>query len=190
MTKTHGAKHSFLGMNIEFVGDETVMIDTNNYLREVIEDFEKSGHVIVGTNVTPAASNMSDISRKNAPLSTELTDVFRSTIAKLLWASQRSTLDLSFAVTFLCSRLNCATEGDWEKLRRLLGYHHPHEEEVISVQSKHYVHMGRRILRSSSRYAQPHGRSDLVWSRSSQYDVTQTTFKHDEFDGSRSGRDE
>ena len=122
MTKTHGAKHSFLGMNIEFAGDGTVMIDTNNYLREVIEDFEKSGHVIVGTNVTPAAPNMFDISRKNAPLSTELTDVFRSTIAKLLWASQRSRLDLSFAVTFLCSRLNCATEGDWEKLRRLLGY--------------------------------------------------------------------
>ncbi len=70
MTKTHGTKHSFLGMNIEFVGDGTVMIDTNNYLREVIEDFEKSGHVIVGINVTPAASNMFDISRKNAPLST------------------------------------------------------------------------------------------------------------------------
>ncbi len=48
--------------------------------------------------------------------------MFRSTVAKLLWASQRSRLDLSFAVTFLCSRLNCTTEGDWEKLRRLLGY--------------------------------------------------------------------
>jgi len=112
MSKTHGAKHSFLGMNIEFVGDGTVMIDTNNYFREVIVDFERERHVIVGTNVTPAAPNMFDTNRRNTPLPAKLTDVFRSTVAKLLWASQRSRLDLSFAVTFLCSRLNCATDGD------------------------------------------------------------------------------
>jgi len=112
MTKTHGAKHSFLEMNIKFVSNGTVMFDTNNYFRKFIEDFERNGHVIVGTNVTPAAPNMFDISRKNTPLPTKLTDVFRSTVTKLLWADQRSRLDLSFAVTFLCSRLNCATERD------------------------------------------------------------------------------
>jgi len=133
MSKSHGAKQRFLGINIEFLGDGTVMIDTNNYFREVIEDFEREGHVIVGTNVTPAAPNMFYTIRKNTPLSAKLTNVFRSTVAKPLWASQRSRLDLSFAVTVLCSRLNRATEGDWEKLWRLLGY------------IKGIVHMKRKL---------------------------------------------
>ena len=120
--QSYGSKHSFLGMNIEFPGDGTVTIDTNNYFREVIEDFQREGHVIVGTNATPAAPNIFNTTRKNTPRSVEIADIFRSTVAKLLWASQRSRLDLSFAVTFLCSRLNCATEGDWEKLRKILGY--------------------------------------------------------------------
>ena len=95
MSKIHGSKHSFLGMNIEFPGDRTVII------REAIEGLQKEGHVIIaGKNATPAAPNVFDTTRKNTPLSVELADIFRSTVAKLLWASQRSRLDLSFAVTF------------------------------------------------------------------------------------------
>ena len=75
--------------------------------------------------------------RKNTPLSVELADIFQSTVAKLLWASKRSRLDLTFAVAFLCSRLNCATEGDWEKLRRVLGY------------LKGAIHMKRKLSASN-----------------------------------------
>ena len=114
MSKIHGSKHSFLGMNIEFPGDRTVIIDTKNYFREAIEGLQKEGHVIiVGTNATTVAPNVFDTTRKNTPLSVELADIFRSTVAKLLWASQRSRLDLSFAVTFLCFRFHCSTEDDW-----------------------------------------------------------------------------
>jgi len=116
MSKVHGSKHSFVGINIEFSGDGAVIIDTNKYFREVIEDFQREGNVIVGTNANPAAPNIFNTTRKNTPLSVELGDVFRCTVAKLLWAG--------FIIRryILCSRLNCATESDWEKLRRILGY--------------------------------------------------------------------
>jgi len=43
MSKTHWAKHSFLGINIEFVGDGIVKINRNNYFREVKRTLKEKG---------------------------------------------------------------------------------------------------------------------------------------------------
>ena len=80
--------------------------------------------------------------------------------------------------------------GETMEITGLHKGHRPHEEEIVSFQLTHYVHVSRRIPRSSSRYAQSYRRSDFVRNRGAQRDVTQTTFKHDGLDRCRSGWDE
>ena len=39
-----------------------------------------------------------------------------------MWVAKRGRLDIELAIYFLCTRVSCSTEEDWEKLRRLLSY--------------------------------------------------------------------
>jgi hypothetical protein len=49
-------------------------------------------------------------------------EVFHSVVAKLLYVSKRSRLDIQLAVAFLCTRVSESTEQDWLKLKRVLEY--------------------------------------------------------------------
>ena len=41
-----------------------------------------------------------------------------------MYVSKRARVDIYLAVSFLCTRVSCSTDQDWEKLRRLLNYLH------------------------------------------------------------------
>jgi hypothetical protein len=55
-------------------------------------------------------------------LSRDDSEVFHSIVAKLLYVSKRSRLDIQLATAFLCTRVSCSTEKDWAKLKRVLEY--------------------------------------------------------------------
>ena len=47
---------------------------------------------------------------------------FHHTMAKLLYASKRVRIDIDLAVSYLCTRVASPTEGDEDKLKRVLSY--------------------------------------------------------------------
>jgi hypothetical protein len=47
---------------------------------------------------------------------------FHSTTAKLLYLAKRASPDILTLVIFLCTRVQCASKQDKEKLERVLGY--------------------------------------------------------------------
>ena len=49
-------------------------------------------------------------------------EIFHHITAKLLYVSKRARVDIDLVVSYLCTRVSCSTEDDWEKLRRLLHY--------------------------------------------------------------------
>lgn len=57
-------------------------------------------------------------------MSDENMDIFHHIVAKLLFESKRAKVDRDLAVSFLCTRVPCSTNQDWEKLRILLHYLH------------------------------------------------------------------
>jgi hypothetical protein len=55
-------------------------------------------------------------------LSRDDSEVFHSIVAKLLYVSRRSRLDIQLATTLLSTRVPCSTKKDWAKLKRVLEY--------------------------------------------------------------------
>jgi hypothetical protein len=119
MTVTRGKEHIFLGMNITFHDDGTVSVKMKEYIKEAIDDF---GEDIVRSAATPAKKNLFDVDENAEPLSRKKSENFHSVVAKLLYVSKRSRLDIQLAVAFLCTRVSCSTEQDWQKLKRVLEY--------------------------------------------------------------------
>ena len=118
MTVTRGKSHNFVGMDIEFMDNNTVEILMKGYIEECIVTFGED----LGKGVnTPAKHDLFNVSDDDK-MSEERMDIFHHIVAKLLYVSKRARVDIDLAVSFLCTRVSCSTEEDWTKLRRLLTY--------------------------------------------------------------------
>ena len=120
MTVTRGPRHTYVGMDINFVGNGKVEIMTKDYITECIESFgEDLGNIKVKT---PATKDLFMIEKDEQKLDNKQHDIFHHIVAKLLYVTRRSRLDIGLAIAYLCTRVGCSTKGDWEKLRRCLNY--------------------------------------------------------------------
>jgi hypothetical protein len=121
MTITRGNEHVFLGMNITFHENGTVGVKMKEYIKEAIADF---GEDITRPATTLAKKNLFeiDVDKSNGQLSVKDAEIFHSVVAKLLYVSKRSRLDIQLAIAFLCTRVSCSTKQDWLKLKRVLEY--------------------------------------------------------------------
>jgi hypothetical protein len=130
MTVTRGMEHVFLGMKLGFHDNGTVSVDMREHIKEAIEDF---GEPITRSAATPAKKNLFEIDESSAKLSAEQGETFHRVVAKLLFVSKRSRLDIQLPIAFLCTRVSCSTEQDWTKLRRVLEYLHGTLDEFLTL---------------------------------------------------------
>jgi hypothetical protein len=120
MTVTRGKHHVVLGMDITFDdNDGTVTILMKEYLKEAITD---SGMDVSKVASTPANKDLFTVDDVSEQLDKRQGEIFHSIVAKLLYVSKRARTDAQLAIAFLCTRVSCSTEQDWEKLIRLLRY--------------------------------------------------------------------
>ena len=106
-------KINYLGMIIENVNNG-LEISMSVMVNDILEG-------VTGTAVSPAHEDLFEVSE--SPLLNEMDrDYFHSTVAKLLYLSGKIRNDLLLAVSFLCTRVTCATDDDMKKLIRVLKY--------------------------------------------------------------------
>ena len=121
MTVTHGAKHTYVGMDIEFKGDGEVKILMIDYLKESIEAFPEDCTTANKVN-TPAASHLFEVNEDCPKLNETDRKILHHIVAKLLFVAKRARPDIQVPIAFLTSRVTKADEDDWKKLKRLLQY--------------------------------------------------------------------
>jgi hypothetical protein len=119
LTRTTRKKHTFLGMDFEFIGDSKVAISTPHYVEEVLDDFPET---LKGNAVNPVKSKLFEITEDMELIDHDRKELFHSKVAKLLWMEKQSRPDLETAVSFLTTRIQKPTEEDWGKLRRVLNF--------------------------------------------------------------------
>jgi len=119
MTLTRGKHHVFLGIDITFNNNRTVTLLMKEYLKEAIAD---SGMDASRVAATPTKRDLFAIDNKSGHLERKKGELFHSIVAKLFYVSKRARTDLQLAVAFLCTRVSCSTEQDWDKLIRLLQF--------------------------------------------------------------------
>jgi hypothetical protein len=119
ITVSRGNKHTFLGMDITFNDDGTVSIDMQQYVTETIQDFPDKMRKQASS---PARANLQQIDPRSKPLNKERRELFHSLTMKLMFICQRCRLDITTAISFLCTRVSKPTEQDWSKLKRVLEF--------------------------------------------------------------------
>jgi Reverse transcriptase (RNA-dependent DNA polymerase) len=119
MSVSRGAKHEFLGMHRDFLGDGTATIHMPSYLQSAIDE---SNLPITKSAPTPAAASLLHIEAASPLLPQDRARTFHSVVAKLIYAGTRARTDILLALGFLCSRVSAPTEQDERKLFRLLAY--------------------------------------------------------------------
>jgi hypothetical protein len=95
MTITRGKEHTFLGMNIRYTAEQTVVIKMKSYLEDAILE---SGMEITRSVVTPANRYLFDVDETYPLLDKVEADCFHSVVAKLLYVSLRARMDLMLAI--------------------------------------------------------------------------------------------
>ena len=73
---------------------------------------------------SPAASHLFDVDEACPKLGETRRKLFHSITAKMLFVANRARPDVQPTISFLSSRVTCADEDDWKKLKRLLQYLH------------------------------------------------------------------
>ena len=119
MSVTHGNKHSYLGMEIEFDGMGGVSFFQKNHLLEAIEAF---GEDVTKPVTSAAKKNLFAVNEDDEPLEECKSDVFHSVTQKLLFVAKRARPDIQPTLSFLCTRVQKSNTSDWEKLKRLLQF--------------------------------------------------------------------
>ena len=121
MTVTRGCKHTFVGVDVEFIGNGAVSLSMDDYVEECIQLYQ---HEIKSKAATPAKGNLfdKDTGEDSQALNEEKADKFHHATAKLLYLSKRVRIDIDLAVSFLCTRVSSPTVGDEQKLKRVLSY--------------------------------------------------------------------
>ena len=116
MTKTIGPEFTYLGMNVKVKG-KVAEIDMDNYVQKILDMWQPKREYTV-----PADPDLFSVDSASELLSEQDRKRFHTMVAKLLYLAKRVRPDLLPAVTFLTTRVSCATKEDWKKLERVIGY--------------------------------------------------------------------
>lgn len=116
---TRGNKHTYVDMDIEFPGNDTVEIGMKHYLNEALDAFPDE---IKSTSTSPAAEYLFEVDEECELLPECHRKILHSIVAKLLYVATKGRPDLYVPIVFLTSRVSKANQDDWKKLARLLSY--------------------------------------------------------------------
>ena len=122
MKITEGKEHDFLGMKIIVNNDRTITVDMRNQIEKTISFFEYYDSNVDENTVTPAAHYLFHVNEDAEKLNKQMSEVFHTTTAKLLYIMQRARPDIETAVSFLMKRVSKSDVEDWRKLRRVIGF--------------------------------------------------------------------
>ena len=120
LTKQKGKILNFIGMTFDFSVEKKVKITMKGYVEDLIE-FIDNREDFKGVAADPAKADLFDIQGGNI-LHDEEREFFHTLTAKLLYLGKRVRPDILLAVSFLCKRVQVATDMDIIKLRRVAQY--------------------------------------------------------------------
>mmetsp|Transcript_11447 Transcript_11447/g.16195 ORF Transcript_11447/g.16195 Transcript_11447/m.16195 type:complete len:94 (+) Transcript_11447:1777-2058(+) len=89
-------------MKVTFNDNGTLKIDTSDYIKEVINDFEHGGKETVST---PANRDLFKVHDSDKLLEDKGAEKFHSIIAKLLWVTKHGRPDIETAILLLSTRV-------------------------------------------------------------------------------------
>ena len=91
---TRGTNHDYIGMNIDFSGQDHVRITQYNFLEDILRETSRHYGAMNSTSVTPAVSDVFTVDKTSTLLSKQQAEYFHRITARLLFASKRARPNL------------------------------------------------------------------------------------------------
>ena len=126
-----GKKHDYLAMNLDFSTPGKLKVDMVNYVKSMVDDFPEE----ITPSKCPWNDNLFKVDEKGKRLDKEKHEIFHTFVAKGLFLSKRARPDIQPAIAYLSTRVKEPTEGDWFKLKKMLGFLKATQEDVITLES-------------------------------------------------------
>jgi hypothetical protein len=104
-------------MKFDFSTPGKVSISMRDYVEDALSEYEVTEHA-----VNPATVQLFDVTPDLPPLPKSQSVMYHSRVAKLAYLARRVRPDILTAISFLSTRVQCATAEDWKKLNRVLKY--------------------------------------------------------------------
>ena len=104
-----------------------------DYVQEIIEEADVTLKTKQRDQTnTPAKATLFEVNSESPVhvLSKEDADHYHKLTANLLYLAPRACPDLLTAVSFLCTRVQCPTQEDWNKLSRTIRYLEKTKDQV------------------------------------------------------------
>ena len=120
LTVTRGPVHEYLGMTVDFRTPGECSFSQYDYIKKLLMGTSEALQSTYRN--TPAPDYLFKTDESSPRLDRNRFEEYHTTVAKLLWASQRSRPDIQLATGFHCTRVKEASEHDWTKLGQLMGY--------------------------------------------------------------------
>ena len=130
-----GKTHNYLGMVIDFSTPHVVTLNQTGMVLDIITTTraavaraQETGSKVPpkirskAPPKTPAAPYLFDCSQDSQPLPESLKTIYHSTVAKLIFLSNRTRADILTTVSFLSKKVLHPTLECWGKLTRVLSY--------------------------------------------------------------------
>ena len=133
LSVSHGKKHDYLGMSLDFSQKGEVRINMQHYIDMMLHDAPKE---MDGISSTPAAAHLFKTNMEDSKLlDDQRKKIFVHLVMQGLYLSQRGRPDIRTSIAFLCSRLNNPDEDDYKKLTRLFRYLRGTKELVLTLRA-------------------------------------------------------
>jgi hypothetical protein len=117
MTVTTGAKHRYLGMDLDYSRPGVLGVTMIKYIEDIFEDFPE---LIEKSARTPDTDNLFMV--RDEDEATLQAQQFHRVVAQLLFLSCRACRDIQTPVAFLTTRVKRPDTDDWGKVKRVLQY--------------------------------------------------------------------
>ena len=118
MSVTYGDEHEYLGMSLDVSSGSYCEMTMSKYIENLVTDVGVEGDRVADSPASNALFLIPDSDR----LCEKDRELFHRHVARLLYLATRVRPDILLAVTFLCSRVACATKVDQVKLKRVVSY--------------------------------------------------------------------
>ena len=135
LTKQKGKLLNFIGMTFDYTVTKKVKITMKGYVDDLIEFINKRED-FKGIAADPAKSDLFEV-QGGSLLDDKEREFFHTLTAKLLYLGKRVRPDILLAVSFLCKRVQVATDMDIIKLRRVAQYIRGTQELGIQLEATH-----------------------------------------------------
>ena len=118
-------------MNLDFSTPGKLKVDMVSYVKSMVDDFPEE----ITPSKCPWNDNLFKVDEKGKRLDKKKHEIFHTFVAKGLFLCKRARPDIQPAIAYLSTRVKEPTEGDWFKLKKMLGFLKATQEDVITLES-------------------------------------------------------